>query len=153
MVLSLVRGESMNKPVTTFIFTITMLFILTGCTSVSEEPIKKAIEDNVQYAEDENLDGYMQSLFLTEEQKEFTREQTLLLFKNTELSYQINSIKILKETKTTAKVEVMQTTIAKEVKDGFDFADNETLSHHTMKLFDGQWKITDTDIQRAKYFE
>lgn len=135
-----------------------LLFVsLVGCVDSSQKDIEKNIEkvikDNVSYLAEEKVEKYMDTLLLSDEDYEFTRQQAEQLFENVDLTSTIDSFSIIVLTSDTAKVEVTQTTKAKKVKEGYDFVDTETNSIHTLKLDDGHWKITHTEIIKVISFE
>lgn len=131
-----------------------LLFLsLVGCVDATEKDIEKVIRNNASYLTQEEIEKYMDTLLLSEEDYEFTRQQALQLFENVDLTSTIDSFKIIEVTSDTAKVEVVQTTKAEKVKEGYDFVDTETNSTHTLKLEDGDWKITHTEIIEVISFE
>lgn len=130
-----------------------VVFGLMGCSHEPEKSIEKAINDNLKYAEQENVEKYMGTLLLSDESAEFTRQQMVALFENTDMDYKLQSLKVLENTSTTAKVQVVQVTTATNVKDGYKFKNTRTTSVHTLKLHEQKWKLTSTEILKTEYLD
>lgn len=137
------------KAMMPFIIATLSFFLLTGCNSPEKE-IEKTILDNLKYAEEENLDGYVGTLLLTKENRDFTVEQAKSLFENEELDYKLISFKILELKDDTAEVEVIQTTKSRN-QPSESFRDSKVTSIHSMKRVEGVWKLSETNIQKSEY--
>jgi len=112
----------------------------------AEQAVLDAVELNLQYAETENLDGYMDTLDIPEESVELVRQSTQQLFDAFDLDYEIVSAEVLELNEDSAIVEVVQKTIATDVAEGQLFNNNEALATHTLNLVDGKWKIATTNL-------
>jgi hypothetical protein len=136
---------------------ISILFVvLCGCNNskdLLEQALKKTVEENLTYSQQENLEKYMDTLYLSDKEAEFTRQQTKELFDNTDLDYKFESFKVKEFNKTTAKVEVVQITKAKKINKGFQFRDNKTTSIHTLKRHDNKWKLSSTELVKVEYLD
>ncbi|CAM3825816.1 hypothetical protein [Mesobacillus zeae] len=121
--------------------------------SDAEESIKKDLLESMKYAEEENMDQYLDTLLISPEDKELTKTQMGPIFEKTELEYKLESMKVLESSADSAKVEVVQTTVAKEVTDNFQFKDNRVTGIHTMKLDNGKWKTAGTEVKNVEYME
>jgi len=137
------------KAMMPFVIATLSFLLLTGCNSPEKE-IEKTILDNLKYAEEENLDGYLGTLLLTSENRDFTAEQAKSLFENEELDYKLISFKILELKDDTAEVKVIQTTKSKN-QPSESFRDSKVTSIHSMKRVEGFWKLSGTNVQKAEY--
>jgi hypothetical protein len=118
-----------------------------AATSIDAQ-IKNAVYTNAKNLQSENLQKYLDDLYLTAAQKNQLKPGFQQLFKTYDLKYKITKFKILSKTKTTAKVSVTQ--ITTKVK-GPAFRNNQTVATHYLKLVKGKWKFTKSVVQTVKY--
>ncbi|WP_071461501.1 hypothetical protein [Bacillus massilinigeriensis] len=115
--------------------------------------IEKDLLENMKYAEEENIEKYLDTLLISEQEKELTTQQMEPLFQSTDLDYNLESIKVLEAADDMAKVEAVQTTVAKKVEGNGQFKNNRVSAIHTMKLDNGMWKTAATEIKNVEYME
>lgn len=139
-----------------FIFSI-LLTIGTGCSSSSEEEIKEAVKkvlyDNIEYAENEDIEGYMSTILKegNEELYNNTEAQMVSAFEVFDLDYEIEKVEFEDVTEDKVVVRVVQTT--KKVSGG-EFKDNRIEAKHTLvKTEDGTYKFIGSELTNIEYLD
>lgn len=113
-----------------------------------EDELKVVINSNAQALQEENLDKYLSTMILTDEQTSQIKETMPKLFQYYDLQYTIEDLKVLTTDSNDAQVQVVQTT--KKLQGGA-FRDNKLTAIHHLKQSDGQWKIFKTDTKNIEY--
>ncbi len=112
-----------------------------------EAAIIKVIEDNLDMAEKEDLDGYMATIDTNSPAFEPTKKIMQDLFDSYDIDYELESVKVKAIDGDNAQVEAVQ--ITKKL-DGPEFNDNKSVLIHQMVKTDEGWKVTGTQIQKTE---
>ncbi|RKQ34701.1 hypothetical protein [Oceanobacillus halophilus] len=102
------------------------------------------VEDSLKYAQEEDLDGYLNT-FVTDVQddKRTVMEET---FANFDLEYEIITTDVVIESTATMVLDFNLKTVATDVTEGQEFVDNIATVQYNMNKEDGEWKIYSTEI-------
>lgn len=152
----------MKRKLSLFILFSAVVLSLIGCSlgdntssekeQVEEEPISaeeqviNVIKLNMDYAEKEDLDGYLSTINIPEEFIEEQRQSNQEFFDLFDIDYELLSIEVVELTETTAIVDIVQQTIATEIAEGYMFNHSQLAATHYLDLVDGEWKISATEI-------
>ena len=134
---------------------ITTAFIATaismcGCAEkihVEGDP-KTIVYENVKAMEDEDLDRVMATIDDENENYEGTKNMARQLFKMYNLKYTLDSVQVMGETESEAKVRCLQTTTKLS---GPAFRDNRIDIVHRLRKIDGYWKIYSSQVNHLEY--
>ena len=142
-------AEMKYVPKLILLFALTLLFI-NGC---SEKPEKKndiisVIKDNLKYAENEDLDKLMSTIDEQSPQYASTEKIMKRIFKVYDLTYKLESIKVIEKSDDKAKVNFVQVTMKRN---GPTFRNNKITGVHTLFKTDGTWNIYITKIDKMEY--
>lgn len=128
------------------IFFFISVFIL-SCSGNSYNTPEDAIDANVEFMNEENLDGVMSTIHPKSQSYKITENLVKKIFETYDLSYKIEKIKVIEQNDTEAKVEFVQLTT--KIK-GPEFKNNRTYGIHTLKLDGDSWKIFSTEVTDLK---
>lgn len=106
------------------------------------------LEDSAKMVEDENLEGYMKMIGGTEKERAETRESAKLMMEKFDVDIQMEDVKVLEQTDTTAKVQV--TAIIKDVNKSSELKDSRTVAVHEFSFVDGQWLFVSEETQSVE---
>lgn len=123
-----------------------------GCsqeTKTAGDPIL-VVRENIRAMSNEDLEKMMATVDETSDSYEKTKELASQLFAAYDLTYELESAKVIEKTNEEAKVECIQTT--RKVK-GPAFRDNKILIVHTLKNVDGEWKIYGSVMKKIDYLD
>ncbi|MDP4088711.1 MAG: zinc ribbon domain-containing protein [Bacillota bacterium] len=110
--------------------------------------IRSVIALNLAAMQEENMDKYLSTIYVTDGQIEATKDSLKKVFDNYDLRYTIESLTTLSTSSNDAQVEVVMLT---EKFKGPDFRNNRTTTIHHLKKINGQWKIYKSDIKNVQY--
>lgn len=122
-----------------------------GCVKSpsDQSAIRQCIQKNLRASQDEDIDAIWETFKPSSEQeKEQTTAILKMLFEACDLSYTIESYKLLKLEGDQADVEVVQVT--KKIS-GPEFRDNRSTFQHSLKKIDGCWFIIGTKPMKIEY--
>ncbi|MEN2768537.1 hypothetical protein [Ornithinibacillus xuwenensis] len=115
-----------------------------GEVSESGQAAIDVIHENLKYAEEEDIDPYVDTI--ASAAREATRTQTTQIFELYDIDYEILNAEVVEEQPDSIVVEVQQQSIATFVAEGYQFNDNVSVARHTLINEDGEWKISATEI-------
>ncbi len=121
-----------------------------GIESKEEGIIKSVINTNIESAENENIEEYMETIHPDSPAYEETRQTMEYLFDTYDLSYDLKDIDVIEITDQMVKVRIVQ--ITKKVS-GPEFEDNELTAVHTLKKYNDGWRFWSTDIEKIEYLD
>lgn len=113
-----------------------------------EEQILQVVKENLHAANNEDIDVYMTALHVESPLYHSTKETMLEIFKIYDLEYTFDEIEVMEVTGNMGKVRFVQTSIKIN---GPEFNDNQAEGIHTMRKYDGEWKIYDTELTNVIY--
>ncbi len=116
---------------------------------INEESAEAALDvlyDNIDYANDQDVDGYLKAI--PEQEQETARKTIEEMFAEGKLEFEIVEHVVVSADENTVEIGVVQTTVAVDDIDGFE--DNITEILHTLVLEDDEWKIDQSDILAAE---
>lgn len=101
------------------------------------------ILDNLSYAENENIEGYLTTI--SSQGHENTRSELVAFFEDYDLEHTVLSVTLLDQEPELMLIEVEQQTVASFVaEDVEEYRDHVSIANHTLELEEGEWKITET---------
>lgn len=107
------------------------------------EEAVQVIENNIAYAEAEDMDGYLSTIVSSAHEN--TRTELEAFFELYDLEHTILSITVLEQEEDTMLIEVFQQTVAvDQAEEADDYRDHLGVANHTLVLEDGEWKISET---------
>lgn len=114
--------------------------------------INDLIKKNTQALEEQDLDGYMSTIYKADNSALYDQTQQMLenLFVSFDLSYEIGNIEFLSVSNNKVKVRLTQTT---KLVDGGAFRDNTSIFVHTFKKQDGEWKFFESETESIDYLD
>lgn len=113
-----------------------------------EAKLNSLAKENLQYAESENLQGYMSTIHPDAPGYSNTEQTMQTLFDTYDLSYELQSFEYLGRDGEYASVRIEQLT---EKISGPSFQDNITESKWRCKKYNGEWKIWSTSTLDITY--
>jgi hypothetical protein len=119
---------------------------VTITTEITAE-VEKVLNDNLNYAMDEDIDGYMSTLV---RELQDAKQSTLEQFNNFDMEYSIESSKVLEAYENAVIIEVKQKTIFTETPEGMQVTDNVATATHTLIKEDGTYKFYSTEIIKSE---
>ena len=126
------------------------LALLSSCSHKAVVPgdPKTIVYENVKAMENEDLERVMATIDDQSEAFDQTKKLAERLFETYDLRYELDSVRVLGQTETEAKVECLQTT--RRV-NGPAFRDNRIDIVHRLRNTDGYWRIYGSEIKRIEY--
>lgn len=135
-----------------------MVCLLIGCSGEinvedeqAAEDVKKILADNIEYLNNEDIDGYLSTL--VESAHEATRVETESFFKDYDIEYQLLSSIIIEEEEEKIVVESEQQAQAISVPEGEDYKDHVSVNIHTFEKENGEWKISESNIVDINFID
>jgi hypothetical protein len=125
-----------------------MACLIAGCAKgqmAGKNPIE-VVQENASAMQKKDVDATMSTIDEKSPAYANTKIQLKKIFDAYELTYELKDLRIIEETKDEAKVEFTQ--ITKKVK-GPSFRDNEIRGYHILRKSDGQWKISNTVVEKS----
>ena len=123
---------------------------VSGCsnkTAIEGDP-KTIVYENIKAMENEDLDRVMATIDEESEAYAQTKKLARLLFEKYDLRYELDSVRVIGQTESEAKVECVQ--ITRKVS-GPDFRDNRIDIVHRLRSTDGIWRIYSSQVNRIDY--
>lgn len=103
----------------------------------------QVIEDNLAYAEEEDMDGYLSTIVSSAHEN--TRSELEAFFELYDLEHTVLGITVLEQDEESMLIEVFQQTVAvDQAEEADDYRDHLGVANHTLILEDGEWKISET---------
>ena len=124
---------------------ISQFFIYAGD---SKKEAMAVIFNNLKAMEDEDVEAVMETVHEDSAAYENTRKVCEYLFKIYDVKYEIQELKVVKETADTIDISFIQ--ITRKVS-GPDFRDNKIKGIHTLKKSGNVWKIFSTKMIKREY--
>jgi hypothetical protein len=124
--------------------------LIPGCshkTEISGDP-KTIVIENIKAMQQEDLDRAMATIDEQSEAYEQTKKLAQRLFEVYDLKYELDSVRVIGQTESEAKVQCLQTT--RKVT-GPAFRDNKIDIVHRLRNTDGFWRIYSSQINRIDY--
>lgn len=132
------------------ILLISLILLLSGCAmaaSGEDNNIYNVFKQQIKALEDENTEAYLKTMdkkYNNPDMKQELKE----IFEDDNLKYKIKDISLKYDNK--HKVCIADVTI---VAYSFDYGETEIKETHRLEKQDGQWRITDTEIQERTHKE
>ena len=122
-----------------------VLLWLSGCCSVDELELERTVRRNVEASEKKDIENVLKDV--DPPLREATGKMLKALFDKYDLSFKIESCRVLSLTADTAQVEVVMVT--RKLK-GPAFRDNRSTALHTLKKRSDGWKLAGQEIRTIK---
>ena len=121
-----------------------------GCAhrTVIEGDPKSIVYENIKAMENEDLDRAMATIDEESESYAQTKKLAQLLFEKYDLKYELDSVRVIGQTESEAKVECIQ--ITRKVS-GPTFRDNKIDIVHRLRNTDGIWRIYSSQVNKIDY--
>lgn len=131
---------------------ILMIFsvLLVGCKSDGEKEVISLIKKNLEYFNEEDIDGYINTISSESPVYEPTKIAIEQAFELYDLKVTLDKIEVLEIDDEIAKVQVTQTTKKEE---GPEFKNNKTIAVHTLIKTEDGWKVSNSDIKNIEYID
>jgi|SRR6056297_2122332 len=126
-------------------------FFMTGCTDnqAEKEAVKAVLQNNLKALQEEDLDGYLATLHKESPGYEKMKKVCPKIFEIYDLEHEIREIKVLDLSDQKAKVRTVQT--ARRLAGPPSYKDNQSTTVHTLKKYQGEWKVYQTTQKSMKY--
>ncbi len=107
--------------------------------------VEKVINDNLKFAEEEDIDAYMGTLSKEYSGNAEVTASTQVLFDAYDIDYEVIDVKVVESSEEQVTVEVKQKAIATKVEEGYTFQNHIATAVHTLVKEDGQFKFSVTE--------
>ena len=112
----------------------------------------QVIEDNLQYASEEDMDGYVSTIISSA--REETASELAAVFETYDLEHTLLSVEILEQEEGRMLIRTQQQTVMIDVIDGAESYRNHIAeANYTMFLEGNEWKIEETVMTDTKFIE
>lgn len=117
----------------------------------AEEAIQ-VIEKNIQYAKEEDMEGYLSTILSSAHEN--TRTELEDFFEEYDIEHTILSIEVIDQKADQMLVRVEQQSVAVHIKEGAEeYRDHVAEANHTLVLEEGEWKIAETTMTDTHFIE
>lgn len=121
----------------------------------AEEAAEEAItviENNLAYAEDENLEGYLSTIASVGHEN--TKDELSAFFEEYDLEHTILSVTVLDQQPDRMLIEVEQQSIATYTAEGAEeYRDHVSVANHTLVLETDEWVISETIMTETFFID
>lgn len=125
------------------------IFIFFSCSNSEDYYTPESVvEANAKYMNEEKFDEAMNTIDKDSPAYSATESMLQQLFNRYDLNYKIESMKVISETDTDAKIEFVQVTTKIN---GPEFKNNRATGIHTLKKVGDSWKIYSTEMKDVKF--
>lgn len=125
------------------------IFIFFSCSNSEDYYTPESVvEANAKYMNEEKFDEAMNTIDKDSPAYSATESMLQQLFNRYDLNYKIESMKVISETDTDAKIEFVQVTTKIN---GPEFKNNRATGIHTLKKEGDSWKIYSTEMKDVKF--
>ena len=125
------------------------IFIFFSCSNSEDYYTPESVvEANAKYMNEEEFDEAMNTIDKDSPAYSATESMLQQLFNRYDLNYKIESMKVISETDTDAKIEFVQVTTKIN---GPEFKNNRATGIHTLKKEGDSWKIYSTEMKDVKF--
>lgn len=125
--------------------------VIISCSSKEEYPTPESvIKANAAYLNDENIEAAMNTVHPKSPSYPATESMMKQIFERYDLSYKIESIKVLEQNDKEVKVEFTQ--ITKKLK-GPEFKNNKATGIHILKKDGDSWKVYSTQMVNVEFLD
>lgn len=118
---------------------------------VEKVAIKAVLYNSVKSLQQESLEGYLDTVH--PESPGYAKMKTVCpeIFKMYDLEHELVDVKVLDITGNEARVQTMQ--VARRLAGPENFRNNRSTSIHTLKKYQGQWKVYETEQKGAEFLD
>lgn len=133
----------------TVVLAVTLFVAISGgCGSdPEEEAVKQVLIDQVDFLQEENLEGALSTMHPESPQYSSSRAVMEQVFELYELEYEIEEIEVLEVTGNEAKIRAVQVTRRIE---GPELADKRVVAVHTLRKTEGGWKLYESEHESSE---
>ncbi|MFC5465681.1 hypothetical protein [Lederbergia graminis] len=117
-----------------------------------EKDIREVITTNLEYANQENIEGYLSTIHLIDKDVDNLKKEFESVFLSFDLKHTLNrdiEMIFISEDGTKAEVLVQQKSVSSN--GDSDYQDNNSTLIQTLLLDNGKWKIYETEVQSVEY--
>ncbi len=139
----------MKKIVGLVIFSLLLVFQIAVFSEVKDEVIS-LIKKNIKTAQEENLEGNLETIDSNSPSNERTKELLEYMFNTYDLNYEVKDFNLLEVADDMAKIRYTQTTTKVS---GPEFRDNKVDIVTILKKTDLGWKIYSSKINSIEYLD
>ena len=127
-------------------------FTFTACKSPSpeEQEVIAVVKENLQTFEKEDFEAHMKTIHEESAIYEQTKNTVKLIMNQYDLKFELEDVEVLELAADEAQVRYVQTT--KKI-DGPEFKNNRVKGVHTLKKFNGDWKLFSSAIENIEYLD
>jgi hypothetical protein len=115
-----------------------------NASAKDRQAVKSLFAQHLQSLNREDLKGYLATLDSNAAKYDQVKAQTIQLFKNYNLKYDLKLLEIVSLNSNTGVVKMVAT--VKRVS-GADFTDSKIVTFNTISKSNGRWQITDTEVE------
>lgn len=120
--------------------------------SKEAEDAVQVIERNLQYAQDEDMEGYLSTI--VSKAHENTQSELEIFFELYDIEHTILSIEVMDQQSDQMLIRVEQQSVAVDVRpEAEQYRDHISEANHTLIIEDGQWKIAETTMTNTDFIE
>lgn len=119
--------------------------------TVAEEAVQ-VIENNLQYASQEDMDGYVSTIISSA--REETAAELATVFETYDLEHTLLSVEVLEQEDSRMLIRTQQQTVMIDSIEGTEkYRNHIAEANYTMLLEEGEWKIEETVMTDTKFIE
>ncbi|WP_156291390.1 hypothetical protein [Oceanobacillus salinisoli] len=116
-----------------------------GTEEVSEtDRALGVVESNLQYAEEEDLEAYVDTLAAGVQEERTTEIEEL--FENADVNYEIVGTDVVIESTSTIVLLVEQKAVATDLAEGYEFTDSIAEVQYSLAKEEGEWKVFSKEV-------
>ncbi len=141
----------MNKDRISKLIVLLIPVLIISCSSREDfYTPESVIEANLKYMNEEKYDEAMNTIHKDSPSYPASEIMIKQLFERYDLHYKIESMKVLEDNNSEAKIEFVQVT---QKLNGPEFQNNKATGIHTVKKDGDSWKIYSTEIKNVKHLD
>lgn len=116
------------------------------------EEAVKVIEDNLRYASEEDMEGYVSTII--EVAREDTAAELATVFETYDLEHTLLSVEVLSQDEERLLIRThQQTVMVNSIEGAENYRNHIAETNYTMLLENGEWKIEETAMTDTKFIE
>jgi len=142
--------KNLSAILTILFFTASFFFISCKSPSPEEKEVMAVVKENLQTFEKEDFEAHMKTIHEESSIYEQTKNTVKLIMDQYDLKFELEEIEVLEMAADEAQVRYVQ--ITKKI-NGPEFKNNRVKGVHTLKKFNGDWKLFSSTVENIEYLD